>query len=56
VFTYDGELIHLAAFVNEFPEYIQTVRAYYPQPPGAILRSRAPSPTAEVSVIQDVLR
>jgi GAF domain-containing protein len=55
VFTYDGELIHLAAFVNDFPEYIETVRSYYPQPPGrntAVTRAIA---TGDVSVIPDVL-
>ena len=56
VFTYDGRLIHLAAYVNnEFPEYIDTVRSYYPQPPGrntAVTRAIA---TGEVSTIPDVL-
>jgi hypothetical protein len=41
-FTFDGELIHLAAFVNVDSEYIESLRRYYPRPPGrdsAVLRS-----------------
>jgi two-component system, NtrC family, sensor kinase len=56
VFTYDGKLIHLAAYVNkQFPEYIETVRSYYPQPPSrntAVTRAIA---TGDVAVIPDVL-
>ena len=46
VFTYDGRLIHLAAYVNAFPEYIETVRTYYPLPPGrktAVLAQSRPA-------------
>jgi GAF domain-containing protein len=33
VFTFDGELIHLAAIVNVNPEYGETVRQAFPRPP-----------------------
>jgi GAF domain-containing protein len=32
VFTYDGELVHLAAFVNEDPDYVEALRELYPRP------------------------
>src|SRR4029434_5876999 len=32
VFTYDGELVHLAAFVNVDPAYIEALRTAYPRP------------------------
>jgi GAF domain-containing protein len=34
VFTFDGELIHLAAFVNVNPEFAAVVRQVFPRPPG----------------------
>ncbi|MFO1304405.1 MAG: GAF domain-containing protein [Burkholderiales bacterium] len=55
VFTYDGALIHVAALVNDNPDYIKTVKGYYPQPPSrntAVTRAIA---TGEVCVIPDVL-
>jgi len=32
VFTYDGELVHLAAFVNADSAYIEAMRSLYPRP------------------------
>jgi GAF domain-containing protein len=55
VFTYDGELVHLAAFVNVDPAYIEALRTFYPRPPSrdtAILRAIQ---TRSVTVIPDVL-
>src|SRR5439155_6697766 len=43
VFTFDGELIHLASFVNANPAYIDALRRLYPRPLGretAVLRAR----------------
>jgi GAF domain-containing protein len=34
VFTFDGELIHLATFVNVNPEFAAVVRQVFPRPPG----------------------
>jgi hypothetical protein len=33
VFTFDGKLIHLAAFVNVNPEYVAGLRQLWPRPP-----------------------
>ena len=33
VFTYDGELIHLAALVNVHPEYSAAIHQVFPRPP-----------------------
>jgi len=55
VFTYDGELVHLAAFVNVDPGYIEALRAFYPRALSrdtAILRAIQ---TRSVAVIPDVL-
>ncbi len=55
VFTYDGELVHLASFVNVNPAYIEMLRQYFPRPPGrgtAILRAIL---TRSVVAIPDVL-
>ena len=55
VFTFDGELVHLAAFVNVDPVYIEALRTFYPRPLGrdtAILRAIQ---TRSVVVISDVL-
>ena len=34
VYTFDGELIHLAALVNRNPEYGEAIRQVFPRPPG----------------------
>jgi signal transduction histidine kinase len=55
LFTYDGKLVHLAAFVNVDPTYIEALRRFYPRPLGretAVLRAVQ---TRRVVVIQDVL-
>ena len=55
VFTYDGELVHLAAFVNVDPAYVEALRTFYPRPLGretAVLRAIQ---TRSVVVIPDVL-
>jgi two-component system, NtrC family, sensor kinase len=55
VFTYDGELVHLAAFVNVDPVYIEALRSFYPRPLGrdtAVLRAIQ---SRSVIVIPDVL-
>jgi GAF domain-containing protein len=55
VFTYDGELVHLAAFVNVDQAYIEALRTFYPRPLGrdtAILRAIQ---TRSVVAIADVL-
>ena len=33
VFTFDGKLIHVAAFVNVIPEYVAGLRRIFPRPP-----------------------
>jgi GAF domain-containing protein len=55
VFTYDGELVHLAAFVNVDPAYIEALRTFYPRPLGretAVLRAIQ---SQSVVVIPDAL-
>src|SRR5438034_5349542 len=55
VFTYDGELVHLAAFVNVDQDYIDAQRTFYPRPLGgdtAILRAIQ---TRSVVAIPDAL-
>jgi GAF domain-containing protein len=55
VFTYDGELVHLAAFENENPEYVETLRQFFPRPASrdtAVLRAIL---TRTVVTIHDVL-
>jgi signal transduction histidine kinase len=56
VFTFDGELVHLAAFVNVDPAYIDAMRRLYPRPLSrdtAVLRAIQ---TRSVVVIPDVLQ
>src|SRR4029450_7003929 len=55
VFTYDGELVHLAAFVNVDSAYIESLRTFYPRRLGrdtAVLRAIQ---SRSVVVIPDVL-
>ncbi len=42
VFTFDGELVHLAALVNVNAEYVEAMHQYYPRPPSrdtAVMRA-----------------
>jgi GAF domain-containing protein len=55
VFTYDGELVHVAAMVNLNPTYIEAMRKVYPRPLSratAVLRAIQ---TRSVVTIPDVL-
>ena len=55
VFTYDGELVHLASFENENPKYVEVLRQFFPRPPSrdtAVLRAIL---TRTVVAIPDVL-
>ena len=55
VFTYDGEMVHLASFVNVNPAYIETLRQFFPRPLShdtAVLRAIL---TGSVVAIPDVL-
>ena len=55
VFTYDGKLIHLAAFVNVHPEYIDMLRSFYPRPPGRATAVTRAIESGSVCTITDVL-
>ena len=55
VFTYDGKLIHLAAFVNVHPEYIDMLRSFYPRPPGRATAVTRAIESGSVCTIADVL-
>jgi GAF domain-containing protein len=55
VFTFDGNLVHLASFVNENPAYIQRLQRYFPRPPSrgtAVLRAIL---TRRIVEVPDVL-
>ena len=55
VFTFDGELVHLASHVNVNPTYVEVLRQFFPRPPGrdtAVLRAIL---TRSVVAIPDVL-
>jgi two-component system, NtrC family, sensor kinase len=55
VFTYDGELVHLASFVIVNPEYVEELRKFFPRPASrdtAVLRAIL---TRSVVAIPDVL-
>ncbi len=54
VFTFDGELIRLAAIVNVNPQYIEAMHRYYPRPPGRDMAVTRAILTREVVVIPDV--
>ncbi len=54
VFTFDGELIQLAAFVNVNPEYVRALRSYYPKPPGRDTAVTRAIQTCAVAAIPDV--
>jgi signal transduction histidine kinase len=57
VFTFDGELIHLAAFasVNVHPEYSAAIRRNFPRPPSRDTAVTRAVLTGGVVVIPDVL-
>ncbi|MCC6196280.1 MAG: GAF domain-containing protein [Burkholderiales bacterium] len=55
VFTYDGELIHLAAYVNVHDEFIDTMREHYPMKPGRATAVARAVATGRVTIIEDVL-
>ncbi|MEP6943315.1 MAG: GAF domain-containing protein [Betaproteobacteria bacterium] len=55
VLTYDGELIHLAALVNETSEGAAYIRRMWPQRPGRNLAAARAILTREVVCIPDVL-
>ena len=55
VFTFDGELIHLAAFVNLNPEYAAGLRQLWPRPPSRDTAVTRAILTKSVVVIPDVL-
>jgi GAF domain-containing protein len=56
VFTYDGSLAHLAAFVRVNADYDETLRAFFPRPAGrdsAVTRAIA---ERRLCIIEDVLQ
>ncbi len=55
VFTFDGQLIHLAAFVNVNPEYVEAMRRYYPRPPGRDTGATRAIQTCKIVAIPDVV-
>jgi GAF domain-containing protein len=55
VFTFDGELIHLAAFVNVNAEYIEAMRQFYPRPPSRDTGVTRAIQTCSVIAIPDVV-
>ena len=55
VFTFDGELIHLAAFVNVNPEDGEAIRHVFPRPPGRDTAVGRAILTRDVVAIPDVL-
>jgi len=54
VFTFDGELIHLAAFVNVDPGYVGAMHRHYPRPPGRDTGAARAIQTCSVVEIPDV--
>jgi two-component system, NtrC family, sensor kinase len=55
VFTFDGELIHLAAFVNLNPEYVARLRRIFPRPPSRDTAVARAILTRSVVAIPDIL-
>jgi len=55
VFTFDGELIHLAALVNATPEGAEAIRHLWPKPPGRSMAAARAILTCSVVAIPDVL-
>ena len=56
VFTFDGKLIHLAAYVNADPAYVAELKRYYPQPPGRGTAAARAILTGSVVALPDVAR
>ena len=54
VFTFDGELIRLAAFVNVNRQYVEALSRYYPRPPGRDTAVTRAILTRDVVAIPDV--
>ncbi len=55
VFTFDGELIHLAALVNATTEGADAMRGLWPRPPGRDMAAARAILTCSVVAIPDVL-
>jgi two-component system, NtrC family, sensor kinase len=55
VFTFDGELVRIAALVNISPEGADAVRGFYPRPPGRDNAASRAVMTCGVITIPDVL-
>ena len=55
VFTFDGELLHLAALVNVNPEYVAALRQLFPRPPSRDTAVTRAVMTNSVVAIPDVL-
>ncbi len=55
VFTFDGELIHLAAIVTLTPEGTEAIRRLWPRPPGRNLGAARAVLTCNAVAIPDVL-
>jgi GAF domain-containing protein len=54
VFTYDGKLIHLVAAVNVNAAYVETLRRYFPRPPGRNTAVTRAIEDATVVLVPDV--
>ncbi len=54
-FTFDGELIHLAALVNATPEGTEVIRRLWPRPPGRGMAAARAVLTCSAVAIPDVL-
>jgi signal transduction histidine kinase len=55
VFTFDGELIHLAAIVNVDPDYVEALRQFFPRPPSRATGVTRAIQTCSVVAIPDVI-
>ena len=55
VFTFDGELIRIAAMVNPNTKYVDQVRRYFPRPPGRFSAVTRAIQTCSVVEIPDVV-
>ena len=54
VFTFDGKLIHLAALVNANPDYVETLRRFFPRPPGREVAVTRAIQSRSIVAISDV--
>ncbi len=55
VFTYDGQMIHLAAAMNVHPSYVETLRKLFPRKPNRDTAVTRAIMTREIVVVPDVL-